>query len=93
MKNFHLRLGDVSVRACDEHLASFKELSTAEIIKWQGETCYTVAFWKKGREGYDLHFVGNRPFDISPEIFFKLARFGQETLNENFSDEFGAIND
>ena len=89
MKNIYLRLGDVSVRACDENLLDFKDLSTAEIVKWQGETCYTVANWRKGKEGYDLQFVGSRPFEIPPIIFFELAKFGQDRLNEYFSDELG----
>ena len=41
-----------------------------ELIKYFDEkhsSCYTVAYFKLDEEGYELHFVGNRPMkDIEP---------------------------
>lgn len=44
--------------------------SPAEVVKWfdKGknadgkETCYTLLYWIRDSEGYDMRFVGNRPF-------------------------------
>lgn len=41
-----------------------------ELVKWDEghHHCYVVAWWIRDDEGYELHFVGGRPFrDISPE--------------------------
>ena len=35
---------------------------THELVKWQGDTCYTVAFFQKHKEGYDMRTVGDRFF-------------------------------
>lgn len=36
----------------------------AELVKWQGETCYVVAFLDAHSEGLDVRTVGMRPFDL-----------------------------
>lgn len=42
-----------------------------ELIKYfddKHKSCYVVAYFQLDEEGYDLHFVGNRPMkDICPE--------------------------
>ena len=44
MKKFNLRKGDISVRTCNENLTSDGKMSTAEIVKWEGDGCYTLAY-------------------------------------------------
>ena len=41
------------------------------MIQIKKEYCWTVAYWNKGKEGYDLQFVGGRPFDVDGELFMK----------------------
>jgi hypothetical protein len=31
------------------------------------EYCFTLAIFNRSREGYDLHFVGNHPFEYSDD--------------------------
>ena len=33
-----------------------------ELVKWQKYTCFTVAFFLKHKEGYDMETVGDRFF-------------------------------
>ena len=53
-----------------------------ELVQWQGdlpETCIVVAFFDKGKEGYNIRFIGDRPFqyDIDRSVFWSLLKFGQ----------------
>ena len=35
-----------------------------ELVKWQeSKTCYTIAFFRKRKEGYDMETVGDRFFE------------------------------
>jgi hypothetical protein len=84
---FNTRIDDLELRSCGEHLlAEGVKHNTAEIVKWakdagKKEYCWTVAYWNKHKEGYDLRFVGNRPFDVNSDIFMKLAKQGQQLLD------------
>ncbi|MBK7380609.1 MAG: hypothetical protein IPJ03_16760 [Ignavibacteriales bacterium] len=83
MDKFSFRIGDMEVRSCGDFLLSGGEHVRAEIIVWQRdgkEFCYTIAYWKKTKESYDLLFVGDRPFRANKDIFWKLAEQGQEML-------------
>jgi hypothetical protein len=87
---FNFRIEDLEVRSCNTHLLSNGEHTTAEIVKWYNDTdnnftCFTLAYWNKGKEGYDLKFVGSRPFDVDGELFMKLAKQGQQILDEVFN--------
>ena len=82
-----MRICDVEVRTCDKHLCSSGFQETAEIVKWHdGEsTCHTIAAWRKSKEGYDLYFVGGRPFDACDgDVLWRLAKAGQDHLDDYF---------
>lgn len=63
-----------------------------EIVKYfycdsfHEETRCTIAWWKPDNEGYNLEFIGPRPFelDIDLEAFWILAKFGQTILDAKF---------
>lgn len=87
---FNFKIEDVEVRIRDKHSLSDGEYEVAEIVKWEkganGQNCcYTLAYWIKGNEGYDLKFVGKRPFDVDFELFMKLAKQGQQALDDVFN--------
>jgi hypothetical protein len=46
---------------------------------------YTVAYWKKHSEGFDLCFVGRRPFTTDLAALMTLARIGQDLLETELS--------
>lgn len=50
--------------------SSLQKNCPIELVKYFSEehnSCYVVAYFAHNEEGYELHFVGNRPFkDISP---------------------------
>ena len=84
---FNLRIEDLEVRSCSINLLSDGEHDRAEIVKWSKKhnkkgLCFTVAYWNLDEEGYDLQFVGGRPFDTDTGIFMKLAKHGQQILDE-----------
>lgn len=82
---FNFRVDDLEVRSCDYPNRKIKVV--AEIVKWQTEdTCYIVAYWDKFSEGYELTFVGDRPFNLGrAELFMRIAKVGQEILDEDFN--------
>ena len=64
-----------------------------EIVKWdkakfdgeEKDFCFTLACWDKGGEGWELRFIGSRPFELDGMgIFCELATFGQKYLNALF---------
>lgn len=89
MKNFNFRIGDLELRSSNSGLTSVGEHTIAEIVQWSSnhnekEFCWTVASWRQTKEGFDLHFVGERPFKTEPVTFWKLAKQGQQLLTEYF---------
>lgn len=88
---FSFRIEDLELRSCGEHLlVDGVEHNRAEIVKWANDTdkkecCWTVAYWDKHKDGYDLKFIGNRPFDTNQDIFMKLAKLGQQLLDDAFN--------
>ena len=89
MKKVNCRVEGLEYRTCDINLGSTKELCTGEIVKWIGDTCYTLAYWKKDSEGFNLKFIGERPFDtnIDKDEFWSLAEMGQKQLTACFEHE------
>lgn len=88
--NFSYRLFNIEVRSCGEHLLPTVPHITAEIIEWSttGHNCWTIAHWKKHKEGYDLIFCGNRPFvrTVDMKDFWMLAGEGQALLDKYFEE-------
>lgn len=87
---FNFRVDYLEIRSCGKHLISDGKHDRAEIVKWANdmnkkEYCWTVAYWNKGKEGYDLQFVGSRPFDVDNKLFMKLAKQGQQMLDDAFN--------
>ena len=81
--HFSFRIGDLEARSCNDSLLNDGDHTTGEIVCWENlTTCYVVAYWVKNREGYDLKFVGARPFDpdLERDDFFTLAELGQKIL-------------
>ena len=63
-----------------------------EIICWVkkddgSEYCYTLALWVEDSEGWDLKFIGERPFDydnVDPKLFWEVARLGNAIANADW---------
>lgn len=93
MTPFKFSIGDIECRSCNEQLLSEGEHTTAEIVRWvhsrnpEAECCYVLAHWRKTREGFDLIFCGSRPFEVDRDIFWKIAEWGQERLEEDMRNE------
>jgi len=58
---------------------------THELVKWQGDTCYTVAFFQKHKEGYDMRTVGDRFFQDHDAWI--VAKHAIVFLNDCFDEE------
>ena len=86
--NFSYRIGYLELRSCNLKLGDSHD--TAEIVKWKdlGEegNCFTLAYWILDKEGFDLKFAGNRPFDesIDSKDFWHLAKVGQGNMDREF---------
>jgi hypothetical protein len=62
------------------------------IVQWfprEGEEgkeyCCVVCFFRRGSEGYEIEFVGDRPFQVEKhDVLWNLMRFGQRVLDASF---------
>lgn len=75
------REGDLEFRNTE----SLNNVPYFEIVKWVKEHevdnyCFTLASWVKTKEGYDLRFCSNRPFQEDYIIFMEFACKGQKVL-------------
>ena len=84
MMKFSYRIDDMEVRSCNDYLLSEEPHTRAEIVRHISDgSCYAVARWVEDTEGFDLHFVGKRPFSVEPVSFMKLAELGQYMLDKH----------
>lgn len=67
---FQWKYKDYELHACPKRLARFSEDEknvTIDLVKWFEHNgrrcCYSLAYFIRKEEGYDLRFVGGRPFD------------------------------
>lgn len=74
--NFKWRYKDYELRACPRTLARLNEEDkneTIDLIKWDRhddnnkEYCFSLAYWERDKEGYDLTLVGSRIFEYIDE--------------------------
>jgi len=75
-KAFNLRLGNLEVR--------LRNQGQLEIAQWGESFSWVIAYWVEHKDGgFDLKFVGNRPFDgkVNPKDFWTIARAGQAFLD------------
>lgn len=94
--NFSWKYKDYELRACPKCLVKtriYDKNETIDFIKWATNSddkkyCFSLAYWRREDEGYELKFVGNRPFDeIETEDIEKVwgaLRMAQNVLNEWF---------
>ena len=70
--DFNWKYKDYELRACPASLIRLSpddKNTTINFIKWSGPVtdkkrfCISIAYFIKGNEGYNLHFVGDRPFE------------------------------
>ena len=67
---FNRKIGNIELRACPHSLARLRDddpNATIDIVMWQKDAkgkpyCFSIAYWRRDKEGYYLHFVGARPF-------------------------------
>ena len=81
----HVRLEwkGLILRSCDKHLCTAKsESDTTTLEIMDVDSRCTIAYWEADSEGYDLQFVGPRPFQMTNAIdFWFVAKFGQSILD------------
>lgn len=55
----------------------------------EGRYKWTIAYWQKDKEGYDLQFVGDRPLDkrVNWSHFRKIIVQGQKIADDRFAKE------
>lgn len=62
-----------------------------EIVIWRArdtgsEFCFSLLIWNKKSEGWELRFVGDRPFgyEVDHDLLWSLMRYGQDILDAEF---------
>ena len=95
---FNWEYKNYALKACPKRLVRFKNEpnETIDFIKYDTDSngeryCYSLAYWRKDDEGYELKFVGDRPFKhIEPEdieVVWKALRVAQKVLDGWFELE------
>lgn len=68
-----------------ETIELVNRIADSDLFRWQEDTCFTLASWVPHKEGFDLKFVGSRPFEhADPLTFWRLAEVGDKHLEEHF---------
>jgi hypothetical protein len=85
-KKISVRIGDIEFR---------KSTGNYEIVKWDGDHCYVLAFFKEQKDDEpDLVWCGRRPLKLGKgefDDFIKCVRFGMDVLDEPNEDEDARI--
>ena len=74
MFEFNWQYKDFEIRTKRYYDRDGKEMGFpyVELIKWYmykgRRTCFTLAYFHEDDEGFELHFVGDRPFEEIAEI-------------------------
>jgi hypothetical protein len=63
-----------------------------EIICWVKQEgrdpyCYTLLWWRRGKEGWHIEFVGARPLEQERDDIWNLMKYGQSVLDAMFELE------
>ena len=71
MFEFNWKFKDYEIRTT--HSYGEKPVPYLELVKWywhnNRQYCYTLAYWYKNQDdGYELHFVGDRPLSDIGEL-------------------------
>lgn len=93
---FTFKYKHYEIRACPKRLVKLRPTDkneTVELILWDeyDHTCFTLAYFYKTNEGYELKFVGSRPFryidDKDVKVLWSGLKHAQEILDEFFDAE------
>lgn len=89
--DYRLRIGDFEIMFDSE---KDQHSWYPQLVKWEGNTNFTIASWEKGKEGYNFKSVGSRLFeylidaDVSNKDFIlKSCSTFDKILNEWFEKE------
>ena len=63
-----------------------------EIIRWVEQSgkdpfCFTVIWWKRNSEGWNIEFIGARPFEQETDDIWNLMKYGQSVMDAVFQLE------
>jgi hypothetical protein len=89
--NFSKRIDDLELRL----VAGEKNYNILRWVTRQDEDgkdgkeyCFVLAYFIKSSEGYDLKFVGPRPFEVeNKDLFWALIKYSQKVLDAEFDLE------
>lgn len=95
---FNRKIGNIEVRACPPRLVAMYDgepNDTIDVVMWNEDADgkrwrFSIAYFKRGKEGYSLQFVGARPFmyvaeERVPELW-KALHEAQKVLDGWFDD-------
>jgi hypothetical protein len=83
MTRLSVRIGDIELRNTHEGKPLILGGSLAELVKWEGDACFAVAFVEPsgGCPAVDVRSVNDRPWLLSEEeraVMDRLCRFAFE---------------
>ena len=87
MKIFTIRIDGLVLRSCSKQLSPHGEHETAEIMHVTETSGYTVAYWNRDEDDFNMQFVGNRFLMEDENNFMELAQLGQELLDKEIERE------
>lgn len=92
---FNRKISNIELRTCDKHLSLSLPHDTIDVVQWHKDAdgepyCFSIAYFVRHDEGYNLKFVGARPFlyvadERVPELWEALHE-AQKVLDGWFYD-------
>lgn len=85
------RINDLEIR-----YSNFNKMY--ELVQWNKketgeEYCFVIAFFRKGKEGCNIEFIGNRPFlNDNSELVWTMLKYGQSVVDAEFNLEESIAN-
>ena len=86
IENINLVYGNLEMRL-PKYIGNNPKHKTLSIFqRLRDGVAIVIAYWERDSEGYELKFIGSRPFDpkIDTRAFWMVASTGQGLLDEHF---------
>lgn len=61
--DINIKYKNYEFRSVNAKLIRDWKLETVELVKWNKDHCFTLLYWKKEKKGFNITFIGERPFE------------------------------
>lgn len=70
---YNWRYKNYEIRQTTTNYLKLGEVPTLELVFWRENSCFTLSYWTRYSQGYQLTFVSDRMFNYLPEKHLALV--------------------